>query len=68
MAEFMLKETDILRALAGYRPQDAARWSTKAEEAIQTGIQMSQEGDAFHACEMIDDAILIYSVMVKRQA
>ncbi len=67
-SQFMNAEADNLQALAGLRLEQAEQWAAKAEEASTAGTQMSRAGDAFHACELLDDAILIYSVLVKRQS
>ena len=65
-AEFMLKEAEDVKALAGFRAEDAEAWAARAQQAMESGRQMSLGGDGFHACELIDDAILIYSVMAQR--
>jgi tetratricopeptide (TPR) repeat protein len=66
-ADFMETEADKLRPLVSFREEDAAQLFGRPEHAIQAGTQMSLAGDPFHACELIDDAILIYSVMSKQR-
>ena len=57
-----------LKALTGLRPEDSPQWSARAEEAIESGRNLSRAGDAYHACELFDEAILIYGVLVKTAA
>jgi tetratricopeptide (TPR) repeat protein len=66
-ADYMLKEAADLKRLAELRPNEVGVWSSRAQKAIEDGTQLSRSGDAFHACELFDDAILIYSVLDRRQ-
>ena len=67
MTEFMLRQADDVKDLAALRVEDAPKWAARAQETVRDSTQMSRAGDTFHGSELIDDAIIIYSVLASRQ-
>jgi tetratricopeptide (TPR) repeat protein len=66
-AQLMQRQADYVKDLAAMRVEDAAQWAARAEEVVRNSTQMSRSGDTFHGSEQIDDAIIIYSLLVSRQ-
>jgi tetratricopeptide (TPR) repeat protein len=53
-------QAEELRRLIAARPRDADRWAKEAEQNLQSGTQLSREGDAHHAVDLFEEAIVIY--------
>ncbi len=64
--QHMDDQAHAVRRLVSIDPADIGQLCFEADRQAEHAQQMSQSGDSFHACQMLDEALVIYGALARQ--